>query len=136
MSEEILKALDVYVQTALAKKAEDPVLLDVRGLTSIADFFIILSARSHRQVTAIAEHVVKELKNKNIKPLSIDGVKEGHWVLIDYGDVVLHVFYDSIRRFYDLEGLWGDAKRIQTPSMLDIQSVRHDDGDVEEVFID
>ncbi len=136
MSEEILEALDCYIQTALAKKAEDPVLLDVRGLTSIADFFIIVSGRSHRQVTAIAEHVVKELKNRNIKPLSIDGVKEGHWVLIDYGDVVMHVFYDSIRRFYDLEGLWGDAKRMRTPSMLSIQSALNGDGDVEEVFID
>ena len=136
MSEDILEALDDYVQTALAKKAEDPVLLDVRGLTSIADFFLIVSGRSHRQVTAIAEYVVKEMKNKNIKPLSVDGIKEGHWVLIDYGDVVMHIFFDSIRRFYDLEGLWGDAKRIQTPGMLDIQGEQSNDGDVEEVFID
>ncbi|MGD9209537.1 MAG: ribosome silencing factor [Desulfobacteraceae bacterium] len=128
--------LDLFVQTALAKKAEDPVLLDVRGLTSIADFFLILSGRSHRQVTAISEHVVKELKNKNIKSLSVDGIKEGHWVLIDYGHVVVHIFYDAIRRFYDLEGLWVDAKRLRTPSMLDLKDKDDTNGDVEEILVE
>jgi len=136
MSERIIAELDLYVKIALAKKAEDPVLLDVRGLTSIADFFLIISGRSHRQVTAIAEHVVKELKNRNIHPLSIDGIKEGHWVLMDYGDVVIHVFFDSVRRFYDLESLWIDAKRIRTATMLTLKDKDDSNGDVEEIFIE
>lgn len=136
MNNSIEAELDLYVKTALEKKAEDPVLLDVRGLTSIADYFLILSGRSHRQVTAISEFVVKELKGLKIKPLSVDGIKEGHWVLIDYGHVVMHVFYDSIRRFYDLEGLWCDAKRIRTPSMLALKESSDTGEDVEEIIIE
>lgn len=136
MSESIPAELDLYVQIALEKKAEDPVLLDVGGLTSIADYFLILSGRSHRQVTAISEHVVKELKNQGIKPLSVDGLKEGHWVLIDYGHVLMHVFHDSVRRFYDLESLWVDAKRIRTQSMLALGNKDDNEGDVEEIIIE
>jgi ribosome-associated protein len=136
MNETILTELDSYVKAALAKKAEDPVLLDVHDLTSIADYFLIVSGRSHRLVTAIAEHVVKELKNKNIHPLSVEGLKEGHWVLIDYGDVVIHVFLDSIRRFYDLESLWIDAKRIRTPSMMSLRDNDDRNGEVDEIFIE
>lgn len=136
MSKGISAELDLYVKTALEKKAEDPVLLDVRGLTSIADYFLILSGRSHRQVTAISEHVVKELKRHKIMPLSVDGVKEGHWALIDYGDIVMHIFYDSIRRFYDLEGLWSDARRVRTQSMLVLKESNDTKGDVEEIIIE
>jgi ribosome-associated protein len=89
----------------------------VRELTSIADVFIICSGRSNRQVTAIAEHIQTDLKTHSIRPLSIEGTQDGHWVLMDYGHVVIHVFYEPVRGFYDLEGLWSDAKRIQTPSM-------------------
>jgi ribosome-associated protein len=83
----------------------------------VADTFIICSGRSNRQVSAIAEHIQWDLKQHKIIPLSVEGFKEGHWVLIDYGHVVIHVFYEPVRQFYDLEGLWVDAKRIQTPSM-------------------
>jgi len=136
MSEGITDELDFYIRTALAKKAEDPVLLDVRGLTSYTDYFLIVSGRSHRQVTAIAEYMVRELKKSGIKPLSEDGTKEGHWVLLDYGHIVVHVFYDSIRRLYDLEGLWVDAKRMKTPSMLTLSTKTEAEGDVEEIIID
>lgn len=136
MSESILAELDIFVKTALTKKAEDPVLLDVRGLTSIADFFLILSGRSHRQVTAISEHVIKELKHKDIKSLNVEGIKAGHWVLIDYGYLVVHVFYDAVRRFYDLEGLWVDAKRLRTPSMLALGNRDIHNGDVEEILVE
>jgi ribosome-associated protein len=111
------QTLDRYVQAVLSKKVLDPVILDVSKLTSIADTFIICSGRSNRQVAAIADHVKQSLKKQGIKPLSIDGKKEGHWVLLDYGDVVIHVFYDSVRRFYDLEGLWVDAPRLTTSSL-------------------
>jgi len=65
------------------------------------------------QVTAIAEFVQRELKSKGIYPLGIEGLREGHWVLMDYADVIIHIFYEPIRTFYDLEGLWADAKRIE-----------------------
>jgi len=102
-----------YVKAILSMKALDVIVLDVRGLASFADTFIICSGRSHRQVSAIAEFVEKELKGKGMKPLGVEGLQQGHWVLMDYGDVVIHVFYEPIRTFYDLEGLWSDARRIE-----------------------
>lgn len=113
--------LNLFIQAVLGRKAEGVVMLDVGGLTSLADTFIICSGRSNRQVTAIAEHVRTELKKQNIALLSIEGLKEGHWVLMDYGGVVIHVFYDPVRKFYDLEGLWADAPRISTPALDDWQ---------------
>jgi ribosome-associated protein len=110
-------SLNLYINAVLGKKAYELVVLDVRELTSVADIFIICSGRSNRQVSAIAEHIQWDLKQHKIMPLSVEGSKEGHWVLLDYGHVVIHVFYDSVRQFYDLEGLWVDAKRIKTSSM-------------------
>ena len=109
--------LDLFVRTALGRKAMGLVVLDMHALTSVADAFIICSGRSHRQVTAIAEHIQRDLKKQNIRPLHIEGRKDGHWVLMDYGDVIIHIFYDPVRSFYDLEGLWSDAIRIMTPSL-------------------
>jgi len=112
-------SLDLYVKAALGRKALGLVVLDVRELTSVADVFIICSGRSNRQVTAIAEFIITELKKAGKKPLSVEGKKEGHWVLLDYGHVIIHVFYESVRNFYDLEGLWVDAKRIKTKSLVE-----------------
>ena len=109
--------LDAYVRAVLGKKAESVVILGVHDLTSIADAFIICSARSNRQVMAIAEHVKTTLKKQNRQALRIEGLKEGHWVLMDYGDVIIHIFYAPVRSFYDLEGLWADAPRLQTPAL-------------------
>lgn len=117
MNNDLNHQLDIYIQAVLGKKAEAVVVLDVRGLTSIADTFIICSGRSNRQVSAIAEHVERFLKQQGIRPLSVEGRKEGLWVLMDYGDVIIHVFYEETRTFYDLEGLWVDAKRIITKSL-------------------
>lgn len=109
--------LDLYIKAALGKKAMNLVALDVHDLTSFADVFIICSGRSNRQVNAIAEHIQVDLKKHKIKPLSIEGVGDGQWVLLDYGHVIIHIFYDPVREFYDLEGLWVDAKRIETPTI-------------------
>ena len=113
-----VQSLDLYIQAALGKKATDLVVLDLRKLSSIADVFIICSGRSNRQVAAIAEHIQVELKNHGITPLSVEGKKQGHWVLLDYGHVIIHVFYEPIRSFYDLEGLWIDAERIETGNLV------------------
>ncbi|MDH3573806.1 MAG: ribosome silencing factor [Desulfobacteraceae bacterium] len=110
--------LDLYINAVMGKKAMDVEVLDVRGLTSVSDIFIICSGRSNRQVSAIAEYIQVNLKKHAIKPLSVEGKKEGHWVLLDYGHVIIHVFYEPVRSFYDLEGLWIDAKRIETKRFL------------------
>jgi ribosome-associated protein len=101
-----------YIQAIRGRKAQQLVILDVGDLTSVADAFLICSGKSNRQVTAIADYVQRDLKEQGRRPIHIEGKKEGHWVLMDYGDVIIHVFYEPLRRFYDLEGLWSDAKRI------------------------
>lgn len=120
MMDPFIDDLDVYVRAVMGKKAGELIVLDVRNLTSVADAFIISSGRSNRQVQAIAEHTQKELKKQGLKPLNVEGIQEGHWVLIDYGDVIIHVFYEPVRSFYDLEGLWIDAGRVETESMKNI----------------
>jgi ribosome-associated protein len=110
--------LGLYINAVMGKKAIDMVVLDVRELTSFSDIFIICSGRSNRQVSAIADYVQVNLKKHAIKPLSVEGKKEGHWVLLDYGHVIIHVFYEPVRAFYDLEGLWIDAKRIDAKRFL------------------
>lgn len=116
MTEDPDAELDLFIQAVLGKKAEHVVVLDVRELTSIADVFIICSGRSNRQVVAIAEHIERQLRKHKVKPLSVEGTAEGHWVLMDYGYVIVHVFFESVRSFYDLEGLWSDARRIPLPA--------------------
>lgn len=122
MSKDAVLSLDLYIKAASEKKAQNLVVLDVADLTSIADAFIICSGRSNRQVNAIADAIVVNLKKHKIKPLSVEGTKVGHWVLLDYGHVIIHVFYEPVREFFDLEGLWVDAKRITTPGMKKSQS--------------
>lgn len=99
-------------KAALDKKAENVLILDVRGLTSYADFFVVASGSSDRQVQAIADSIEDGLKKSGERPIGVEGQQNGHWVLLDYGDVVCHVFYDEARLHYDLEGLWADAPRI------------------------
>ena len=113
-------SIDLFVKAAMGRKAIDLVVLDISKITSIADSFIICSGRSSRQVTAIAEFICIELKKQGIKPLSIEGIQEGHWVILDYGRVIIHIFHQPVREFYDLEGLWSDAKQIITPCLVDM----------------
>jgi len=117
-------AIAPYVRAVAGKKAESIIALDVRPLTSVADVFIICSGRSNRQVSAIAEHIKRDLQNQQIRPISIEGNKEGLWVLMDYGNIVIHVFHDPLRSFYDLEGLWIDARRIDLKNILESSETR------------
>jgi ribosome-associated protein len=102
-------------RAALDHKAIDLVILEVKNLSSFTDYFIVCSGNSDRQVQAIAAHIEEKLGKEEIHPLSIEGKREGRWVLLDYGDVVIHVFYQPVREFYDLERLWSDAPRIELP---------------------
>ncbi|MEN8256441.1 MAG: ribosome silencing factor [Thermodesulfobacteriota bacterium] len=99
-------------QAALEKKAEDLVVLDVRGISSFADYFVIMSGRSTRHVQGLADTIGQYMSKKRMSQKKIEGFSEGHWVLLDYGDVVVHIFYHESREFYDLEGLWHDAPRV------------------------
>jgi len=98
---------------ALDKKALEPVLLDVRNVTSYTDYILIVSGRSDRQVQAIADGVLEAERNIGVRPLGIEGDTGGQWILIDFGDVVVHVFYHPVREFYDIEGLWNDVPRVK-----------------------
>jgi len=104
------------LQVVGEKKALSPVLMEVRKLSSITDYFLVASGNSSRQVQAIVRHVSKRLKENGFRPHGIEGEQEGHWVLMDYGDVVIHIFYQPFREFYDIEGLWVEAPRIEPSS--------------------
>jgi ribosome-associated protein len=110
-----LKPLDIARKAALAaadKKASDIQILDIGELTSFADYFVICSAPSERQVQAIVRNVQDSLSALGIKANGVEGLANSNWVLIDYGDIVFHCFSESARQYYDLEGFWIDAKRI------------------------
>lgn len=85
-------------------------MIDVRGICSYADYIMIASARSTRQAKAIAEYVMEEAAKVGVKPLGAEGIEHGNWVLLDYSDIVIHIFYKPVREYYELEGLWADAK--------------------------
>jgi len=105
----------LLARSALEKKACDLVVLEVRELTSIADYFIICSGRSDRQVQSIAQGMEKNLDDAGVSAVSVEGASRGHWVLMDFSDVIVHIFYEPVREFYDLDGLWGDAPRVNLP---------------------
>ncbi|MFP4226264.1 MAG: ribosome silencing factor [Desulfobacterales bacterium] len=119
VDEDLGGQLKLYVQAALGRKARDLLLLDVRELTTLADVFMLCTGRSNRQVSAIADHIRRFLKDHGIRPLYVEGMKEGHWVLLDYGQVVIHVFYEPVRQFYDLESLWADARPLPIDEIIE-----------------
>ena len=101
------------VAAALDKKAFDLDVLSVGDLTSIADYFILSSASSERQAQAIADNVLERLRDElKVKPLLVEGSTPGRWILLDFGDFIVHVFTEDCRRFYGLERLWGDAPNV------------------------
>jgi len=99
----------VAARSASSKKAEDIVVMDVRSLIGITDFFVLASGTNDRQVRTIAEEVQRALRNQDVKPVRREGEREGRWVLLDYVDIVVHVFHAEEREFYSLERLWADA---------------------------
>ena len=109
-----LALAQLAVSACLAKKGTNPVLLDLRELEAVSDFFIIVSAASEVQVKAIADHVEEVLREQSgVKPWHVEGLDGRRWVLLDYVDVVVHVFHEKTREYYLLERLWGDARRIE-----------------------
>ena len=111
--------LSACARIALDAKAEDLVALDLRGLTFFTDYFLIMSGRSTRHVQALAEALEEELHAKRADRRHSEGLSEGLWVLLDLGDVVAHIFYHEQRAFYDLEGLWHDAPRVDLTTLAE-----------------
>ena len=110
---ESLASAKAAVTAALDKKAIEPVLIDVCGRSSYADFIVVVSGRSDRQVDAIADGVCESLSERGRRPIGREGARNGRWVLIDFGDVVVHVFYHPLREVFDIESLWIDAPRVK-----------------------
>jgi ribosome-associated protein len=100
------------VEIASDKKGNDIVLLRTAELTTMADFFVIVSGRSDRQVQALAGAIVDELRDDGIRPLGVEGKQSSRWVLLDFGSVIVHVFAPDEREFYGLERLWGKAAQV------------------------
>lgn len=96
-------------ELALERKAEEVLALDLRGISSATDFFILASGNSDVQVRAIAEHIMEEFARDGVRPLHVEGLDRARWVLMDFVDFVIHVLHPSARDFYQLETLWGDA---------------------------
>ncbi|MEA1927267.1 MAG: ribosome silencing factor [Candidatus Auribacterota bacterium] len=109
------KLIDIAVGVAREKKGDNIVKLDMRGLSSIADFFLFCSGDNARQVKAIVEAISVELKKRGRRAKRIEGLPESRWVIMDYGDILIHVFIKEAREFYSLETLWGDAPQFIFP---------------------
>ena len=99
-------------EIARQHKARGLVVMELRELAAFTDYFVICSGASDRQVRTIASAIEEEMAQHGVRPLGVEGMREGRWVLLDYGEVMVHVFQDPVRRFYDLEGLWFEAPRL------------------------
>jgi len=102
----------LVVQGCAEGKGTQVVALSVSGVSDVADYFVIASGRSDRQVQGIVNKAIEMLDQRGIKPISIEGFDQGHWILVDFGDVVLHVFYEPMREHYNIEGLWSRGKKV------------------------
>ncbi|MDO5707402.1 MAG: ribosome silencing factor [Andreesenia angusta] len=101
--------VNTILSASESKKAFDIKVIDIRGLSSIADYYIIMSANSERQVSAIGNEIEMKMTEAGIEPINTEGYKSGRWVILDYGDTIVHIFKQSEREFYNLEKLWLDA---------------------------
>ena len=109
---EIPGSVKISVEASRMKKAEDIVVLDLTGICSFTDFFIIMNGHSSRQNVAICEGIEEDLKDLSIRPLSVEGRKNAEWILMDYGEFIVHIFSPKAREYYSLENLWGDGVKI------------------------
>lgn len=110
------KLVQLIADACLEEKALDVVVLEVRDFTILADYFVIAGARNAIQVKSIADTVEKTLSEYDVLPIRQEGYKEGIWIVFDYGSTILHVFREEEREHYNLENLWGDAKKVPLPA--------------------
>ncbi len=103
--------VDLAAQAAAGVKPRHLIILDLRGICAFADHFLIVSAETDRQVRAVAERITERLDGARVRPRHREGYPDGQWILLDYQDVIVHIFTESLRQYYDLERLWADAPR-------------------------
>jgi ribosome-associated protein len=116
--------VEVAARAAEEKKGFDILVLDIHRLTVVSDYFVLISGRSTVHVKACAEYIREQLQEKlGVQALRVEGLREGQWVLLDYGDVVIHVFLESERAFYNLERLWGDAPVVKLPVTISMSKI-------------
>lgn len=106
----------ICLHAALEKKAIDPVILDLRGISDITDFFFICNASSLRHVQALAENIQEKMEKERVFFQGREGFTDAKWILLDYGDLIVHIFHQEIREFYNLERLWGGAPHVSLAS--------------------
>ena len=116
---ELDERAQLALKSASEKKAVNEVVLDLREIASFTEFFIIVSGTNQRQVQAISDEINEQLKKQlNARPIRLEGYNTAEWILLDYGDFIVHIFEQKAREFYDLERLWRDAKKVEVPADL------------------
>lgn len=118
-----------YITPIFDRKPKSVTALHVEAMTSYTDMVVIVEAGSKRQVTSLAEHVVKTLKGEKIKVLGAEGIKAGEWALLDFGHLIIHVFESQAKDFYDIEGLWNDAPRVDLSRFESLEGDGDEDDD-------
>jgi ribosome-associated protein len=119
VEEQDVEKLMLAAEAAATRKALQMTAIDIRKIASFAEFFLVCSGTSTRQVQAIADEVMDRLKkDRSSRPLHIEGYEAGTWILLDYGDLIVHVFTEEAREFYQLERLWRDADRVALPEVM------------------
>lgn len=117
-----LELAKIIINACSDARAKDPVVLNVKPISDITDNFIIVSGRSDRHVQGITNKIIAALQVAGLEPESVEGFEKAHWVLIDLGEVVVHVFYEPVREYYDLEGLWARATKVPMPELEEKQA--------------
>lgn len=116
-AEELLALL--CLEAAADKKAEDPIILDLRGISTFTDYFVIVSGNSEPQIKAIASSIRETIREAHDRsPFSDDSYPGSPWIVLDYGSVIVHIFHNKLRKLYDLESLWGDAKQLNLTQII------------------
>lgn len=105
----LLKCVDLLKE----KKGQEIISLELKGLTIICDYFLIITATNSRQSQALADYLMEETSELNYPPLRVEGHREGEWILLDFGTIIVHIFLEDQRKYYNLERLWGDAPRVE-----------------------
>jgi ribosome-associated protein len=117
LSVELKERYDCIINALHDKKAKDLRVIDIHQLTTIADYFIICSGTSTTHIKTLSDEVERKLKEKNVNPLRREGYNSARWVLLDYGDIVVHIFHEEDREYYNLEHLWQDGKTVVLDSI-------------------
>lgn len=109
----LIEKASISYNAALNKKASDVSVLDIRGVSNATDFFMVCSGESNRQVQAIADEVLTKLREKGVKPIGVEGYKTAKWILLDFSDIVVHVFHEETRKYYEIERLWDGVPKVE-----------------------